>query len=66
MCAKVEFKEFIISCLAQFVSPTFFFSFAEEDLDLRILPAVNTNKRPSTEHTEATVAKKLKTEKFDA
>ncbi|XP_066589743.1 pre-mRNA cleavage complex 2 protein Pcf11-like isoform X2 [Prorops nasuta] len=37
----------------------------KKDLDLRILPAVNTNKRHSSEHVESTV-KKSKAEKFDA
>ncbi|KAL6259064.1 hypothetical protein P5V15_008985 [Pogonomyrmex californicus] len=38
----------------------------KEDLDLRVLPSVNTNKRRSEEHIEATPPKKTKAEKFDA
>ncbi|XP_012218940.1 pre-mRNA cleavage complex 2 protein Pcf11 isoform X2 [Linepithema humile] len=38
----------------------------KEDLDLRVLPSVNTNKRRSDEHTEGTPSKKTKAEKFDA
>ncbi|XP_047352069.1 pre-mRNA cleavage complex 2 protein Pcf11 isoform X1 [Vespa velutina] len=38
----------------------------KEDLDLRVLPPVNTNKRQSTEHLEPTAIKKTKAEKFDA
>ncbi|KAK2584744.1 hypothetical protein KPH14_007075 [Odynerus spinipes] len=38
----------------------------KEDLDLRVLPPVNTNKRQSSEHMESTVIKKTKAEKFDA
>ncbi|XP_032680257.1 uncharacterized protein LOC116848371 isoform X2 [Odontomachus brunneus] len=41
-------------------------SVQKEDLDLRVLPSVSTNKRSSTEHPEATTSKKMKTEKFDA
>lgn len=41
-------------------------SFPEEDLDLRVLPSVNTNKRRSEEHIEVTPSKKSKAEKFDA
>lgn len=41
-------------------------SFPEEDLDLRVLPSVNTNKRRSEECVEATPPKKTKAEKFDA
>lgn len=41
-------------------------SFSEEDLDLRVLPSVNTNKRRSEECVEATPPKKTKAEKFDA
>lgn len=39
-------------------------SFPEEDLDLRVLPSVNTNKRRSDEHIEGTPSKKTKAEKF--
>ncbi|XP_050479654.1 uncharacterized protein LOC126868364 isoform X1 [Bombus huntii] len=39
----------------------------KEDLDLRVLPpAVNSNKRQTTEHMESTLVKKTKAEKFDA
>ncbi|EZA52087.1 Pre-mRNA cleavage complex 2 protein Pcf11 [Ooceraea biroi] len=38
----------------------------KEDLDLRVLPSVNTNKRRSEEHTDTTSVKKTKAEKFDA
>ncbi|XP_020280817.1 uncharacterized protein LOC109853274 isoform X2 [Pseudomyrmex gracilis] len=38
----------------------------KEDLDLRVLPSVNTNKRRSEEHIEVTPSKKSKAEKFDA
>ncbi|XP_051175876.1 uncharacterized protein LOC127291029 isoform X2 [Leptopilina boulardi] len=38
----------------------------KEDLDLRLLPPVNANKRQSSEHEEPTVTKKSKLEKFDA
>ncbi|XP_071642109.1 uncharacterized protein Pcf11 isoform X4 [Temnothorax longispinosus] len=38
----------------------------KEDLDLRVLPSVNTNKRRSEECVEATPPKKTKAEKFDA
>ncbi|XP_017892802.1 uncharacterized protein LOC108632624 isoform X2 [Ceratina calcarata] len=39
----------------------------KEDLDLRVLPpAVNSNKRQSSEHIESTLNKKTKAEKFDA
>ncbi|KYN37984.1 Pre-mRNA cleavage complex 2 protein Pcf11 [Trachymyrmex septentrionalis] len=38
----------------------------KEDLDLRVLPPVNTNKRRSEECVEATPPKKTKAEKFDA
>lgn len=41
-------------------------SFPEEDLDLRVLPSVNTNKRRSEECVETTAPKKTKAEKFDA
>ncbi|EFN78884.1 Pre-mRNA cleavage complex 2 protein Pcf11 [Harpegnathos saltator] len=40
-------------------------SVQKEDLDLRVLPSVNTNKRQSTD-AEVTASKKMKTEKFDA
>ncbi|XP_015187887.1 PREDICTED: uncharacterized protein LOC107072450 isoform X2 [Polistes dominula] len=38
----------------------------KEDLDLRVLPPVNTSKRQSNEHLDSTVIKKSKAEKFDA
>ncbi|XP_076236159.1 pcf11 cleavage and polyadenylation factor subunit isoform X3 [Calliopsis andreniformis] len=39
----------------------------KEDLDLRVLPpAVNANKRQSSEHIESALTKKTKAEKFDA
>ncbi|KAG7198467.1 hypothetical protein KM043_005849 [Ampulex compressa] len=38
----------------------------KEDLDLRVLPPVNSNKRQSSEHMESTMTKKTKAEKFDA
>ncbi|XP_014476852.1 PREDICTED: uncharacterized protein LOC106745607 isoform X2 [Dinoponera quadriceps] len=41
-------------------------SVQKEDLDLRVLPSVNTSKRTSTDHAETTTSKKMKTEKFDA